>query len=317
MEPRQGIEELMLALNEISYDDEDAFEQYLSRLRETVSALFGRHHPYATCLGYLGFRSSGRLLSVEENVRGWANAKREIRALLGVILQDALLGCGQPVTFDDLSFQEDVDPSGENPPEALDIEVASSAHPEMATMSRVRIDLRDLFIMQKGSERFYKKNYSAAQDPCQTVLVLLSGDDILNDKVVSFLLEADARVIKAGGGFGNPSVQERINEYPGIASAVVVLADDCSMCHKADDGQRTFLAPSLLSCFEFGLLVGKMGRQRVLAVYEEDVSFRKPTGFFDALYVVVDDQDCWKDEVALRLGISRKVSRPGVVNDLC
>ncbi len=307
MGPRQRIEDLMLALNEIPYDDDIAVEQYFSRLKETISSLLGAHNPYVTCLGYLGFRPSGRPLSVEESIRRWAGAKRELRALLSVMLQDPSLEQAHPEMAEEILLEENRISLEEVPQQEDLLPRTIPVQVDITRLSRIRIDLRDLFIMEQGAERFYRQTRLSPQGEKNKVLVLLSGDDILNEKILTFLQGAGVEVIKAGGGIGNPSAQERMKEYPKVSSAVVVMAGDCSIDNKEDGGRMGFLTPAPLNCFEFGLIVGRLGRQRVLAVYQETPVFKRPTGFFDAIYLTIDEQGFWKDEMTARLGVGQGV----------
>ena len=58
---------------------------------------------------------------------------------------------------------------------------------------------------------------------------------------------------------------------------------------------------SPLIIFQLGFLVGKLGREKVVVLHLDEGNLKRPTQFFELLYIVFDVQNLWQNELMTAL----------------
>lgn len=91
MDPVKKIKDHIVALNDVSFEDDVRLERYLSTLRALLTRLFGSHSQYMTYLNSVRFHPVSAVAPLEEGVRSWAAAKKQVRDLLFVLLDDPVI----------------------------------------------------------------------------------------------------------------------------------------------------------------------------------------------------------------------------------
>jgi len=334
MSRREKIQDLLLSLNTLSFDDDRRLDEYLDKTRAIVQDIFGDFNSYLTCLSYIRFHPISPMSSAEENVRFWARAKKELRDLLYVMLDDPLLFPSEPCRSRVLSHFTDEEPVpryeihtdiSELMQELKnrvrsDLDLVGSLNAATSskewipgapfairrsqtgprTMERVRIDLRDIFILDRGAEKPKEQRLPALPKDLTKKIFFLPGEGApINDHVLQLLRLSEATVIEGKPLTpGGPSIQEQFAENHHITTAVMVLSDDCLFQPKLDGEGAPIGGPLPGSCFALGFLVGHLGRKHVIAIYTDDKRFKRPTNYFDAVYIAFDRTGLWKKEVA-------------------
>jgi hypothetical protein len=170
-------------------------------------------------------------------------------------------------------------------------------------LPRVRVDLSELYVIDDGVEEFFvHRSGFLPKDQKKRILVVKGGDLRLNARITKFLNTTEATLCEteSDGLAGNPVQEQVINNGP-FEMAVVALAADCWIRSRTDGQDAAVSSPSPLSCFQLGYLVSRLGRGRVIVVYEESNKFHRPTGYFDVIYVPMDPAGVWRREISARL----------------
>jgi hypothetical protein len=170
-------------------------------------------------------------------------------------------------------------------------------------LQRVRVDLTELYVVDDGVEEFFVHRSSfLPKDQKKRILLVKGGDLRLNGRVAKFMNTTEATLVETDSGdmAGNPVQEQIINNGP-FEMAVVALAADCWIRSRADGQESAVSSPSPLACFQLGYLVSRLGRGRVIVVYEESNKFHRPTGYFDVIYVPMDPAGVWRREISARL----------------
>jgi predicted nucleotide-binding protein len=94
------------------------------------------------------------------------------------------------------------------------------------------------------------------------------------------------------------TIVEKFEEYSDVGFAVVLLTPDDVGCEATTpDQQRPRARQNLI--FELGYFIGRLGRNRVCALYRRGVEI--PSDYAGVLYVEMDERGGWKLELAKEL----------------
>lgn len=96
-------------------------------------------------------------------------------------------------------------------------------------------------------------------------------------------------------------IAQKVTENPDVRFAVVLLSGDDFVYPKNDKPANAFLKANQKVVFELGFWINHLGRDHVLALYQDQKSFRRPTEYFDVLYILFDKQGAWKKELLARV----------------
>ena len=87
------------------------------------------------------------------------------------------------------------------------------------------------------------------------------------------------------------TIIEKFEEHAQVGFAVVLLTpDDVGAFRDDKSKQKPWARQNVI--FEFGYLIGKLGRKRVCALVKGDVE--KPSDYNGVLYISFDDSGGWK-----------------------
>jgi predicted nucleotide-binding protein len=165
------------------------------------------------------------------------------------------------------------------------------------------VDLAELYVIDDGVEEFFVHRSSFLPKDQKKRVLLVRGSDLrLNARITKFLNTTEATLCETESDSlaGNPVQEQIVNNGP-FEMAVVALAADCWIRSRTDGQDTAISSPSPLSCFQLGYLVSRLGRGRVIVVYEESNKFHRPTGYFDVIYVPMDPTGVWRREISTRL----------------
>lgn len=285
------IKDHIIALNSVSYNDDSGLDSFLSDVRETIRFFFNDHSQYMTFFGSISFRPVSVFASPSEEVLCWADAKKQLRELLLVMLADTQARQAGDALGTDNELEE------------AERIVASHIGGDLATLPRVRIDLRDINILDKRVEHYLKRASSLdLMPPAGPVLFISGRDEGLNNVLAAYLDQVNADVVRVSGAFySGRSIHEQVADYADARMAIVTLGEDCWLSLKGEGNEAYISSPAPGVCFGLGFLSGLLGHGRVAALYRERHSFRRPSESTELFYIQVDKSHGWRHELALSL----------------
>lgn len=146
----------------------------------------------------------------------------------------------------------------------------------------------------------------------ERIFLVPGQNDVLNAEVYRFLSGNNIHLVVADNPYLNRrSIHEQFNEFTDIKYAIVLMTGDHYMFPHAQSANHAHLVVNQQVAFQLGYLVGKLGRERVLGLYEEQSQFKLPTAFFDVFYVAQDQEQSWQMELERRLlSVGVPINRP-------
>ena len=303
MDPICRIKDHIVALNAVSYDDEPGLDAFLSEIQETIRIYFTDRSQYVTFLGAICFRPVSVFPTPAEAVLCWGRAKKQLREFLLVMLADAKgKYADQRAEGVSANFPES---------ELEEAERIVSRHigggGDLSTLARVRIDLRDINILDDRVEKYLKRGTDPVLKKTMGPVLFFSGrDEGLNKVLAEHLARVDAQVVQIPSVYHSGlSIQEQFMVYPDAQMVIVALGEDCWLSVNGTGEIAEISSPAPGVCFGLGYLSGRLGRSRVVALYRDKSSFRRPTDFFELFYIPVDKSHNWRHELTLRFKQNR------------
>jgi len=97
------------------------------------------------------------------------------------------------------------------------------------------------------------------------------------------------------------TIIEKFTDYSNVSFAVVLLSPD-DMAHPKDQPPKDAkLRARQNVIFELGFFIGKLGRNRVLVLYQEEKNFEMPSDYSGVLYTPYDDSGRWQFDLIKEL----------------
>ena len=78
---------------------------------------------------------------------------------------------------------------------------------------------------------------------------------------------------------------KKVKDFPNVSYGLVLLSPDNSVCFKEKNSDETKYYASQTVIFELGFLLGKLGKQNVVAVYLPTKGFEIPTQYQEIRWV--------------------------------
>jgi predicted nucleotide-binding protein len=136
---------------------------------------------------------------------------------------------------------------------------------------------------------------AAASSRRQRVLVVSGRDYVMNQAVVAALGKLFlVPVVLAEEPSHGRKILGNFTGYIDIKFAVVLLSPDDCVYPKDDKTTKSKLKPRQDTVFLLGYLLGKLGAEKVLALFREDKNFEFPNDFEGIKFVAFDDRGSWK-----------------------
>lgn len=140
-----------------------------------------------------------------------------------------------------------------------------------------------------------------------TTFLVHGRDEASKQAVARFLekLELDVRILHELPSEGM-TVIEKIEHYSPVAFVVVLLTPDDLGKLSEDSNLKPRARQNVV--FELGYFIGKLGRKKVCALYDETIEL--PSDFKGVSYIPLDKGDAWK------LTLAREIRAAGLSIDL-
>lgn len=177
-----------------------------------------------------------------------------------------------------------------------------------ANNMKTRLDILDGLIDLLDSIKPYQP--SSIQSEIGNKVFLVHGhDDAILQETARLLERFDLEVIilREQPNSGR-TIIEKFVDYSNVAFAVVLLTDDDRGGIKSLSFDNQKFRPRQNVVLELGFFLGKLGRNRVCALYKEDVEI--PSDYQGVLYLPIDAMGAW------RLSLARELKAAGIDIDL-
>ncbi len=140
------------------------------------------------------------------------------------------------------------------------------------------------------------------QVPAREVCVTYGRNTVMNKQVVSLIRELGIEpVVMQDKKNASQPLAQFLTEHPSIGFVAAILSADDFVYPKEGKPGEALLRSDQKVVFHLGFWIGKLGRERVLALYYDQRNFRRPTDYFDAIYTLLDKEGLWKKELLSRL----------------
>lgn len=125
---------------------------------------------------------------------------------------------------------------------------------------------------------------------------------VMNKQVVSVIKELGiSPIVMQDKKYAGKPLAEIAAAHPDIQFVVAILSADDWVYPKDGKPGDAVLRADHLVVFHLGYWLGKLGRERVFALFYEQRSFRWPTEYFDLIYTPLDKGGLWQKELCRRL----------------
>jgi len=100
------------------------------------------------------------------------------------------------------------------------------------------------------------------------------------------------------------TIIEKFTDYSDVGFAVVLLSPDDMGYPKSQSSKAAKPRARQNVVFELGFFIGKLGRNRVLPLYEEVNDFEMPSDYEGIVYTLYDSLGAWKNKLVKELRAS-------------
>jgi predicted nucleotide-binding protein len=127
------------------------------------------------------------------------------------------------------------------------------------------------------------------------IIVVSGTDEIMKQTITGALrkLGLAAIVMSEEPGQGKKII-DRFADYTDVGFALVLLSPDVYFYPKGEEATKRERIPKQEVTLMFGFLLGKLGKDKVLAFYRESPNFAFPIEFEGVKFTAIDDRDSWK-----------------------
>ncbi|MDR1992275.1 MAG: nucleotide-binding protein [Nitrososphaerota archaeon] len=127
------------------------------------------------------------------------------------------------------------------------------------------------------------------------IIVVAGTDETMKQTITLALKKLNlAAIIMSEEPYQGKKIFDRFSDYKDIDFAVVLLSPDVYVYPKGEEATKRVRNPRQDVILMFGFLLGKLGKERVLAFYRESPNFAFPIDFEGIKFVGLDDRGSWK-----------------------
>jgi predicted nucleotide-binding protein len=143
------------------------------------------------------------------------------------------------------------------------------------------------------------------------IIVVSGTDETMKQTLTGALRKLGlAAVVMSEEPSQGKKIVERFTDYADVGFALVLLSPDIYVYPKGEEATKRQRTPSQDVTLMFGFLLGKLGKDKVLAFYRESPNFAFPLEFEGVKFTALDDRDSWK------LSLIRELTRCGYTVDV-
>jgi len=152
-------------------------------------------------------------------------------------------------------------------------------------------------------EKYPKHSLTATAEEAETpdiglsqgIFIVHGHDEAMKQTVARTLekLGLEAVILHEKPNEGR-TIIEKFMDYSGVSFAVVLLSPDDLGFHKHQEPKNAKLRARQNVIFELGFFIGKIGRDRVLVLYQQKENFEMPSDYSGVLYTPYDNAGRWQ-----------------------
>ncbi len=149
-----------------------------------------------------------------------------------------------------------------------------------------------------------KKSASTSQAPPavsapsgipRRIIVVSGTDENMKQTITGALRKLGlAAVVMSEEPSQGKKIVDRFADYADVGFALVLLSPDVYVYPKGEEATKRERIPKQDVTLMFGFLLGKLGKNKVLAFYRESPNFAFPIDFEGVKFTALDDRDSWK-----------------------
>jgi len=127
------------------------------------------------------------------------------------------------------------------------------------------------------------------------IIVVSGTDEIMKQTMTGALRKLGlAAIVMSEEPSQGKKIVDRFAEYNDVGFALVLLSPDLYVYPKGEEATKRERIPKQEVTLMFGFLLGKLGKDKVLAFYRESPNFAFPIDFEGVKFTGLDDRDSWK-----------------------
>ena len=127
------------------------------------------------------------------------------------------------------------------------------------------------------------------------IIVVSGTDEIMKQTITGALRKLGvAPIVMSEEPSQGKKIVDRSADYNDVGFALVLLSPDVYVYPKGEEATKRERIPRQDVTLIFGFLLGKLGKDKVLAFYKESPNFAFPTDFEGVKFIAIDDRDSWK-----------------------
>ncbi len=132
---------------------------------------------------------------------------------------------------------------------------------------------------------------------------IVHGQDEKMKEAVARMLEGiglEGIILHKKANQGRTIIEEFV-DYSDVSFAIVLLSPDDMAYEKQQSPNEAKFRARQNVIFELGFLIGKLGREHVLAIYDELKDFEMPSDYAGVLYIPYDNAGNWRFQIVKEL----------------
>jgi predicted nucleotide-binding protein len=129
------------------------------------------------------------------------------------------------------------------------------------------------------------------------IFIVHGHDEEAKQTIARFIekLDLNAIILHERPGPGSITIMEKIEKYSNVCFAIVIITpDDIGHLKNKPEDAKPRARQNVI--FELGYFIGKLGRNKVCALYKEGVEI--PTDYHGVIYIPIDKGQGWKITLA-------------------
>ncbi len=131
--------------------------------------------------------------------------------------------------------------------------------------------------------------------PPRRIIVVSGTDKTMKQTLTEALRKLGlAAIVMSEEPAQGKKIVTHFKDYADVGFAVVLLSPDVYVYPKGEEVTKRQRTPNQDVTLLFGFLLGKLGKDRVLAFYRESPNFKIPIEFEGVKFTALDDRDSWK-----------------------
>ncbi len=151
-------------------------------------------------------------------------------------------------------------------------------------------------VTQKASAQAPQAPMASAPSGMPRRIIVVSGtDETMKQTFTGALRKLGlAAVVMNEEPSQGKKIVDHFADYKDVGFALVLLSPDVYVYPKGEEATKRQRTPRQDVLLMFGFLLGKLGKDKVLAFYRESPNFAFPIEFEGVKFTALDDRDSWK-----------------------